>query len=111
LQDEIFTPRCATQICHSRQTMAGGLVLEGDEAFANLVGAQSSNAAARAAGMPRVDPFDPDNSFLVMKLVGPPGSAFGVRMPLVGNPLSQEEIDLIRSWILAGATDDGEGTE
>jgi hypothetical protein len=111
LQDEIFTPRCATQFCHSRQTKAGSLVLEGDEAFANLVGAASTNAAAKAAGMPRVDPFAPKNSFLILKLSGPPGSAYGARMPLVGSPLSEEEIDLIRGWILAGATGDDQGTE
>ncbi len=28
---------------------------------------------------------------------------FGSRMPLVGSPLSEAEIDSIREWILAGA--------
>ena len=68
LQDQIFTPRCATQFCHSQQARTGGLVLEAGEAFANLVGAQPTIMAARAAGMLRVDPFAPDNSFLILKL-------------------------------------------
>jgi len=29
--------------------------------------------------------------------------ALGARMPLIGNPLSAQEIDLIRGWIAAGA--------
>jgi hypothetical protein len=103
LQDELFTPLCATQFCHSAQVRSGGLVLEAGESFANLVGVEASNVAARAAGMPRVDPFAPDNSFLITKLVGPPGSAYGARMPLIGDALREEEIDLIRRWILAGA--------
>jgi hypothetical protein len=105
LQDEIFTPRCATQFCHSGQVRSGGLVLESGESFANLVGVEANNTAARAAGMPRVDPFAPESSFLITKLEGPPGLAYGSRMPLTGDFLSEEEIDLIRSWILAGAED------
>ncbi len=103
LQAELFAPRCATQFCHSRQARTGGLVLEGEEAFANLVGAEASNSAARAAGMLRVVPYAPGNSFLITKLVGPPGSAYGARMPLTGAPLNAEEIDRVRAWILTGA--------
>lgn len=104
IQDEVFTPRCATQYCHSSRTRSGNLVLEAGASFGNLVGAESANAAARAAGMPRVDPFVPENSFLMTKLIGPAGGAFGTRMPLVGSPLDEAEIALVRDWILAGAT-------
>jgi len=103
IQDEILTPRCATQFCHSQQTRSGGMVLEAGTAFANLVGAQPTIGAARTAGMLRVDPFAPQNSFLLVKLTQPSSAAFGSRMPLTGSPLSDEEIDLIRNWILAGA--------
>lgn len=103
LQDQILTPRCATPLCHSRQIMAGGMVLEAGQAFDSLVGAEPSNGAARAAGMLRVDPFAPENSFLIAKLRGPSSTAFGARMPLVGSPLSDEEIARTRDWILAGA--------
>ncbi|MFN8640964.1 MAG: hypothetical protein U0802_04630 [Candidatus Binatia bacterium] len=48
-------------------------------------------------------PFEPDQSLLIVKLVGPTGSALGSRMPLVGAPLGAEEIDRVRGWILAGA--------
>jgi hypothetical protein len=103
LQEELFTLRCATQFCHSRQTQSGGLILEEGDSFASLVGVAPQNAAAQSAGMLRVDPDDPDNSYLLLKLSGLPNSSFGAPMPLVGTPLTEDEIDSIRSWILAGA--------
>jgi hypothetical protein len=103
LQEEFFTLRCATQFCHSRQTQSGGLILEEGDSFANLVGVAPQNAAAQSAGMLRVDPGDPDNSYLLLKLSGLPDSSFGAPMPLVGDRLTEDEVDSIRSWILAGA--------
>ena len=69
----------------------------------NLVSATPQNLGALNAGMQRVVAGMPDLSFLILKLVGPPDSSFGARMPLVGAPLTEDEIDTIRSWILAGA--------
>ena len=103
LQDDIFTPRCATQFCHSQQARSGGLVLQAGAAFAGLVGAPPTNNAARAGGLLRVDPFAPENSFLLLKLSQPSSGTYGSRMPLTGTPLSEAEIGLIRDWILAGA--------
>jgi hypothetical protein len=103
LQDEIFSPRCASQYCHSAQTRSGSLVLEAGQAYGNLVGVAPSNVAARNAGMLRVDPEAPENSFLILKLTQPSSATFGSRMPLVGTPLSEDEIDAVREWILAGA--------
>jgi hypothetical protein len=103
LQDQIFSPRCATQYCHSAQSRAGGLVLEAGQAHGNLAGVAPSNAAARNAGLLRVDPGAPENSFLILKLTQPSSATYGSRMPLVGSPLSGAEIDAVRQWILAGA--------
>ncbi len=103
VQDAIFSPRCATQFCHSAQTHSGGMVLAAGASFENLVGALPMLPAPREAGLLRVDPFAPENSFLLIKLGPQTGSAFGSRMPLIGAPLSEEEIGLIRAWILAGA--------
>jgi hypothetical protein len=112
IQDDIFTPRCATQFCHSQQTKSGNLVLVEGAAFANLVGVMPTIEAARTAGMLRVDPAHPDNSFLLRKLTAPSSGTFGSRMPLIGDPLSDEEVGLIRAWILAGApAPDGEGSQ
>lgn len=103
IQDEILTPRCATRFCHSQQARSGGLVLEAGAAYEALVGATPTLAAARAAGWLRVTPFEPDASFLLVKLTQPTSAAYGARMPLVGAPLDDAEIAMIRGWILAGA--------
>jgi len=103
LQDEIFGPRCATQYCHSAQTKSGNLILEAGQAYGNLVGVTPTNPAARSAGMRRVDPRAPDNSFLIVKLTQPSSATFGSRMPLIGTPLSEAEIESVRAWIEAGA--------
>ena len=107
LQDEIFTPRCATPFCHGQQTASGGLVLEAGAAFDALVGALPTIEAARAGGMLRVDPGAPANSFLLFKLTEPSSRTYGARMPLIGTPLGDAEIELLRAWILAGAAAPG----
>jgi hypothetical protein len=103
IQDEILTPSCATRFCHSAQARSGGLVLEAGAAYDDLVGAAPTLAAARAQGWLRVTPFEPEQSFLLVKLTGPTSTAYGARMPLVGAPLSAAQVDMIRGWILAGA--------
>lgn len=98
VQAAIFSPRCAIAPCHDSSVAAGGLVLEEGAAFDQLVGVAPMIEAAHAAGQLRVDPGRPENSFLLVKLLGPPLGQ-GSRMPLVGPPLSEEEIQLVRDWI------------
>ena len=82
--------------------MAGNLVLDADHAYAQLVGVEPFIDTARAAGLLRVDPGHPENSFLLVKLEGPPPDQ-GSRMPLTGPLLSATaEIRLIRDWIAQG---------
>jgi hypothetical protein len=53
----------------------------------------------------RVEPGNPDDSYIVRKLEGDP-SIVGTRMPPPPRaPLDQEEIDVIRQWIIDGALD------
>jgi len=62
-------------------------------------------ASAEDPNLNRVQPGDPDNSYLVLKLEGSP-RILGGQMPQDGPPfLSQAEIDAIRQWILDGAQD------
>jgi hypothetical protein len=49
----------------------------------------------------RVEPGDPNNSYLIQKLEGT--AATGRRMPLNGSPLPQSDINVIRQWIAEGA--------
>jgi len=60
-------------------------------------------ASTQDANILRVNPGNPDTSYLIQKLEGTAGS--GVQMP-PNNPISQAEIDVIRQWITAGAIDD-----
>ena len=78
-------------------------MLEDGVAFDGLVGVEPQNVAARQAGWRRVDPFAPENSFLIVKLEGPASSAYGARMPLIGGFLSAEEIARFADWIADGA--------
>jgi hypothetical protein len=82
--------------------MSGSLVLIEGMSYDQLVGVQPTNAAARTAGLLRVDPDNPDNSFLLVKVTNPTPLQ-GSRMPLGELPLSAEQIQLIRDWIASGA--------
>jgi hypothetical protein len=50
----------------------------------------------------RVDPGNPDDSYIVLKLENAPGIV-GVQMPFGGPYLPQSTIDVIRQWITNGA--------
>lgn len=102
LQRTIFSPRCAIRTCHDAASNSGGLILEAGRAYDDLVGVAPTVDTAREAGLLRVDPDRPDNSFLVIKLEGPPPDQ-GSRMPLTGAPLSAAEIEAVRAWIANGA--------
>jgi hypothetical protein len=52
----------------------------------------------------RVEPFSPADSYLWLKVIGDP-SISGSQMPLGANLLGQDKLDLLRSWIEAGAQD------
>jgi hypothetical protein len=106
IQTEIFNQNCLSAGCHNAQFQAGGLNLTAGVSYSQLVDVLSVNAVAQSQGLLRVKPFDPDNSFLIIKLTGP-GEGEGTRMPQGMNPLPQSDIDMIRSWILDGAPPPG----
>jgi hypothetical protein len=89
----IFNSRCVG--CHGS---SGGLSLSSSISYNSLVNVPSNQVPS----LDRVEPGDPDNSYLVWKVEGRAGIT-GSRMPLGGPFLSQETIDLIRAWVEAGA--------
>ncbi len=95
IQARVFTPIC-TQ-CHVGAAAPQGLRLDSANAFNNLVGVPS----IEVSGLLRVDPFNPDDSYLVQKIEGT--AAVGGQMPLGGPPLPDADIMLIRQWVLEGA--------
>jgi hypothetical protein len=92
IQAVVFTPKCAS--CHNGvgAALPGVLNLSSETAsLASLVNVASIQDPA----IDRVEPGQPDNSYLVHKIDGTAAS----QMPPSG-PLSQAEIDAIRQWIL-----------
>jgi len=102
IQDTIFTPSCLSTGCHNARDHLNDLVLEEGAAYNALVGVTPNNFAAQRNGLFRVDPHNPDNSFLLTKLQNP-RPEYGSTMPLNQPPLSADQIQLIRNWILQGA--------
>jgi hypothetical protein len=91
--------------CHVTGVRAGmGPLLDPDEAWDMLVDVPSTQS-----GVPRINPGDPGNSYLLAKVearhlaLGGSGSS----MPLVDRPqLPDAERVLLRRWIEAGAPRD-----
>jgi hypothetical protein len=102
-RNNIFIPTCSTTSCHSSLRATGGLVLDGFNAYANLVDVLAENPAARAAGKRRVVPGKPEESFLYQKVTGQLGPEEGDPMPQTGAILPPGQVELIRQWILNGA--------
>ncbi|MBS1201103.1 MAG: hypothetical protein H6R27_1781 [Proteobacteria bacterium] len=98
IQDTVFTPICVA--CHQGGNAPLGLRLDAASSYAMLVGVTS----VQAPSLLRVEPGNPDSSYLVRKIEGT--AATGGRMPLGGPPLPQDRIDLIREWIATGASAD-----
>jgi uncharacterized membrane protein len=97
----VFERRCS--FCHSRGNNYGGLVLERDIAFAQLVG-----VPALSAPMVRVHPRDPDRSYLMRKIDASHAAAggTGTRMPPGWGMLTRKERDTLWRWIKSGARND-----
>lgn len=102
IQSTIFSPRCAVPTCHDTAGNSGNLILAAGRAYDQLVGVPPVVDTAREAGVLRVDPSRPDNSFLIIKLEGPPPDQ-GSRMPMTGPALTAAEIETVRTWIAQGA--------
>jgi hypothetical protein len=95
IQDNVFTPICTT--CHAGGAAPVGLRLDEGASYAMLVNAPS----VEVPGLLRVDPGNPDDSYLIQKIEG--HAAVGDQMPLGGPPLPSDTIAIIRQWITDGA--------
>jgi hypothetical protein len=98
IQDHVFTPFCTG--CHSGAAAPLGLRLDAGASYALLVNASS----VEVPSLNRVQPGNPDSSYLVQKLEGT--AAVGGRMPLDQPPLPQSTIAVVRQWIAEGAVAD-----
>jgi hypothetical protein len=96
----MFTKRCSIGGCHSIASRQGELVLVAGYAYDSLVNQPSS----LAPGFDRVVPGDAADSWLV-RMIGPDDAArfSNARMPLAGQPLTDNQIATIVNWIENGA--------
>jgi hypothetical protein len=97
IQAQVFTPNCAKAGCHTAAAASGELVLEAGQAYGQIV----NRPAVGDSALDRIEPGNPERSYLIKKLRGDPDIT-GVRMP-PDSLLTQEQLDGIAGWVLAGA--------
>ena len=96
----ILSANCALSGCHAGTSPQQGMNLSSGQTFSNTV-----NVPSNQSSLDRIEPGQPDQSYLVHKIQGTQATVGGSggQMPLGGGPLSQSDIDKIRAWITAGA--------
>lgn len=96
IQTNVFNAICIQ--CHVGAAAPQGLRLDEQNSYDSIVNIISQERS----DLFRVQPNNPDNSYLIRKLEGGPEIA-GAQMPLNLTPLPQETINAIRVWISQGA--------
>lgn len=89
----IFDAHCIG--CHSGPGPSGGMDLSADSSYAQIVNVRST----RCDPLDRVEPTDPDNSCIVLRIEG----TVTPQMPFGGPALDPTDIAKIRNWIAQGA--------
>lgn len=101
--EQIFAHRCATvEGCHVPHSAAGSIEYLSADLGARLLGTEATTCANRFL----IDPSDPSASFILTRISPDPqcdGMAID-RMPKVGVPLTDHEIECVRQWVEAVAT-------
>ncbi len=100
VQNEVFNGNCVIAGCHAALGAQKGMNLSPGASYANIVGVPS----AEMPGLSRIQPSDPDRSYLVKKLRGD-ADITGVRMP-DGGSLSPAGVKLVIDWVRRGAPND-----
>lgn len=120
-----FGVTCAFGGCHDASSKLKGLYLgpnftdgEADAETRRAVHESLLSPATTTDDLPRITPFEPSKSFLMLKISGCQNSAgltckgaiaaspCGARMPAVSDPLPAASRNMIARWIAGGATED-----
>ena len=93
---EVFAVSCTLSGCHSGGEPAADMSLEGDFA-ARIIGV----ASGQRPDLKLVDPGNPDDSYLLIKVRGD-DEIVSQQMP-PDKTLPAEQVEIIRAWIASGA--------
>lgn len=96
VQETVFDVSCALSGCHRDSAWPN---LSAGQAYNNIVNVESSR------GIALVEPGDPDNSYLYLKLLAD-ADIDGDRMPPGGPYLTPDALETVRAWIEKGAPND-----
>ncbi|MBL4655521.1 MAG: T9SS type A sorting domain-containing protein [Bacteroidia bacterium] len=111
----VFQTNCTFSSCHDNASPIGGLDLQGSsssEVYNIIVNQTPTNSFAVSQGYKLVYPGDPYRSFLFRKCNNGLAedvtldASEGTSMPQ-GGTLRDEEVELIRQWIIYGAPESG----
>lgn len=91
---EIFGRSCTLVGCHVGPTPQMDMYLTPDRFYASLV----DQTSRERPEFKLVDPGRPESSYLLMKLTGE-SDIIGSPMPLTGDRLSVDEVELVKAWI------------
>lgn len=97
----VFATSCAGSVCHTGTGDQGAMSDLDMKAHAYSEMLDEDVDCSPSSFTKRVVPGNPAQSFLMAKLDGTQDCKD--KMPLIGQPLSQEFRDGVRAWILAGA--------
>ena len=100
VQGEVFSVSCALAGCHAGAAPQAGMDLSPTASFAATVRVPSTQRSELA----RIEPSEPDRSYLVLKVRGDPG-ILGSRMPLTGS-VTAAQVQLVVDWVRRGAPRD-----
>lgn len=92
IQTNVLNKSCALSGCHVSGIVAPDLSGNSYNRIVSKVG---------STGLNYIEPNNPDNSYLLRKIIGQ--NISGSRMPRGASPLSQSVVDSISSWINDGA--------
>ena len=96
----IFSNSCGNGACHLQGQNSSGLQLDPGLAYGNTVNVN----AIQNGSLPRINPGNPEDSYLYRKLLNFNEAVyFGARMPSGRAPLPAEQLELLRTWIAEGA--------
>lgn len=99
--NKVLEPSCALVSCHAVGAPAiNGFVLPPGEEWEAIVNVESQNLPGEVL----VVPGDADSSYLVLKLEDAFG-IYGLPMPPPVGNLPEDQIQIVRDWIDAGALD------